>query len=375
MRDQPVYDIEAELKKALAEKAQEIRDSTQRNEKDLQQAAPPASTPDDQQPSSAGQQPPSQKMLADFKKASDDQLKRLEGTEQETEEQVMQPLQDMSLMQAIIEDINRYKNLYAAQQELAKQARAYQRPAPLSREDQLALKDLAAQQKGIGDALDELEQKMWDDGKAAMEKFPKAARSAQDIADKMGDLKLQTMANQTTAAMLAGNGSDGAQLAESLRVQMEKLFTQCNAKGAVMAMNNELDQYLSIQRGLNPGKSFKQMMQCHKFGSGFKPGMGAQGNGGRNGYSIISGQNPNVLGNEALPGPADRTQKGGNGKGQPPPKVPAVTLDKSDVAHDVNPVNRESEAVQSETIIQQYSDLVDEYFMAITKEPKKEKKP
>jgi hypothetical protein len=38
-------------------------------------------------------------------------------------------------------------------------------------------------------------------------------------------------------------------------------------------------------------------------------------------------------------------------------------------------LNRESEAVQSETIIQQYRGLVEEYFKALTKDPKKETKP
>jgi len=394
VRDQPVYDVEAELKKTLAQKAQEIRDSTKQNEADLQKVAPtppqtgPASPPPAGgapspasqnspagQNSSTGQQPPSQKMLEHFKQASDDQLARLGATEQETEQQVTGPLEDLRLMDEIIKDINRFKDLYAAQQELAKQAQAYNRPGPLDREDQLALKDLAAQQKAIGDALDEVEQKFWEDGVAAKEKFPKAAESAQDIAQRMGDLKLQTLANQATGQMLAGNGGNGAQLAGNLRGEMEKLFSECQSRGT--AMNNELDQYLQIQRGLNPGMSFQQMSQTHKFGSGFKPGPGEQGDGGRDGFAVTAGQNPNVLGNEALPGNADKAQTGGNGRNKAPPDAakPEVALDKSDVVHGVNPLNRESEAVQSETIIQQYNDLVDQYFKAITKEPKKETKP
>lgn len=387
VRDEPLYDIEAELKNTLAEKAQEIRDSTQANAEDLKKVAPPSdgqqqpqsSPPDGQpangQPSPSGQQTPSQKMLKDFKQASDDQLARLGATEQETENEVLQPLEDMSLMQEIIKDINRYKDLYAAQLELAKQAQAYNRPGPLSREDQLALKDLAAQQKSIGDDLDTLEQKMWEDGKAAQTKFPKAAQSAQSIAQQMGDLKLQTLANQATGEMVAGNGSNGAALAENLRGEMEKLFTQCNAKDG--QMNSELDQYLSIQRGLNPHASFQQMMQCHKFGTGSKLGTGGQGYDGRNGFAIINGQNPNVLGNEALPSSTDKAQNDSNGKSTTAPNVvkPEVALDKNDVVKGVNPLNRESEAVQSETIIHQYSDLVDQYFKAITKDPKKEAKP
>jgi hypothetical protein len=286
-------------------------------------------------------------------------------------DEVIQPLADMSLLQQIIEDLNRYEDLYATQQELAKQAQAYNRAAPLSREDQLALKDLAAPQKAIGDDLDALEQKLWEDGKAAQQKFPKGAKSAQSIAQKMGDLKLQTLAHQTTREMVNGNGSGGAALAENLRSEMAKLFSQCRAEGG--SMSNELDQYLGFQRGLPPGRNFRQMMQCHKFGSGITGSMG-QGYNGRSGFAIISGQNPNVLGNEALP--ANKALKNGDAKGQAPQNgEQSVTLDKGDVVHNLNSLNRESEAVQSETIIQQYRGLVEEYFKALTKDPKKETQP
>ncbi|EDY17795.1 hypothetical protein CfE428DRAFT_4534 [Chthoniobacter flavus Ellin428] len=364
VRDQPLYDIESDLKDTLAEKAQQIRDSTQTNAEDLKKIA---------QPGANAPQAPSQAMLDDFKRASDDQLQRLGATEQQVADEVIQPLEDMSLMQEIIKDLNRYEDLYAAQQELARQAQAYNRPAPLSREDQLALKNLAAQQKAIGDDLDALEQKLWEDGKATKEKFPKAAESAQSIADKMGDLKLQMLANQTSREMVNGNGGGAAALAENLRSEMARLFSQCQAQDG--PMSNELDQYLGFQHGMKPGMNFRQMMQCHKFGSGLTGSMG-QGYSGRNGFAIISGQNPHVLGNEALPGNAAKVQKNGDTKGRMPQNAgQSVTLDKSDVVHDLNSVNRESEAVQSETIIQQYRGLVEEYFKALTKDPKKETKP
>ncbi len=363
VRDQPLYDIEAELKETLAEKAQELRDSAKANEEALKNVAAQKS----------GQQPPSQKMLDDFKQASDEQLARLGATEQAAQEEVVKPLEDLSLLHEIIKDINRFKDLYAAQQELAKQSKAYDRATPLSREDQLALKDLAAQEKMIGDELDAVEQKLWEDGKAAQEKFPKAAGSAQGIAQAMGDLKLQTLANQTTREMLAGHGDKGAQLAENLRGEMEKLFSKCNSQGG--GMSNELDQYLSIQRSMTPGMNFQQMMQCRKFGSGFKPGSGSQGNGGSDGYAVMTGPNPNVLGNEARISESDKAQINGQGRNKAAPNgaQPEVALDTPDVVEGVNAVNRESEAVQSETTIEQYSDLVEKYFKALTKDPKKAK--
>src|SRR5204862_4855575 len=128
----------------------------------------------------------------------------------------------------------------------------------------------------------------------------------------MGDLKFQILAKKATGEMLAGNGSNGAHLAENLRGEMEKLFSQCDGKGE--SMSNELDQYLSIQRGMKPGSSFKQMMQCRKFGTGSKPGFGGQGNGGAEGFAVSAGQNPNVLGNELQISETEKAEVSGNGK-------------------------------------------------------------
>ena len=387
VRDKPLYDVEADLKETLAEKAQEIRDSTQANQEAMKDLAP-ENKAQGQQPQSdsqpqpegaqrqAGQQPPSQKMLDDFKKASDEQLARLGAAEQSAEQEVAQPLQDLSLIQEIVNDINRFKDLYAQQVELASQAKAYDRPGSLSREDQIALRDLAASQKQMGSDLDAVEQKLWEDGKAALEKFPKAGRSAQEIAEKMGDLKLQTLADRATEQMLAGDGPTGAQLAEHLRGEMEKLFSQCNAEGETM--NDELDQYMSIQRSMQPGKTFSQMMQSHRFGNGFRSGSGMSGNGGRDGQAITSGANAHVLGGDsALSNDTDSRANGsGKNRATPPGADASPALDKPDVVHGVNAVNRESEAVQGESTIDQYNDIVERYFKALTKEPNKApKKP
>lgn len=370
VRDQPLYDVEAELKNTLAEKAQEIRDSTAANEEQMKALA--GEQPNGK-PSPAGQQAPSQKMLDDFKKASDEQLARLGETAQETADEVLKPLEDLSLLHEIVKDINRFKDLYAAQQEMAKQSKAYDRAGPLTREDQLALKDLAAAQKQIGDELDAVEQKLWEDGKAAMEKFPKAGTSAQNIAQAMGDLRLQTLANQTTREMLAGNGDEGADLAETLRGEMEKLFSKC--QGGEGEMSSELDQYMSIQAGMPGKQNFKQMMESKKFGNGrgFKPGKGQMGNGGRDGQAVYTGPNANVMGNESRVSESDKAKMNGAGKNQATPDgaMAPVALDKPDVVNGVNAVNRESGAVQGETTIEQYSDIVEKYFKAITKPARK----
>ena len=67
--------------------------------------------------------------------------------------------------------------------------------------------------------------------------------------------------------------------------------------------------------------------------------------------------------------------KNGKNRATPDGANPSVALDKPDVVNGVNAINRESEAVQGESTIEQYSDIVEKYFKAITKEPKKPTKP
>ncbi|HEV7868609.1 MAG TPA: hypothetical protein VGO90_13065 [Chthoniobacteraceae bacterium] len=384
VRDDPLYDIEAELKNTLAEKAQEIRDSTQANEAAMEEITE-SRLPGEETPANPGKSSPktakasglNQKMLADFKKASDEQLERLGATEQSAAEEIAEPLKDMSLIHEIVKDINRFKELYAAQKELAEQAKAYDRATPLSREDQLALKSLAAQEKEIGEQLDAVEQKLWEDGEAAEAKFPKAAKSAKDIAQTMGDLRLQTLANQATRSMLEGQGDQSAQRAENLRGEMEKLFSQCEGQGG--EMGSELDQFLAVQRGLKAGSSFSQMMQSRKFGSGSKAGGMGQGSAGSHGYAVITGPNANVMGNESMISESTKAELSGQGKNNAAPNAAGAqaSIDKQDVVTGMEAVNRESGAVQGETGIEQYSGIVEQYFKALTKPaPKaKETKP
>lgn len=352
VRDQPVYDIEHELKEVLREKAREIRESTQANEQTREQlAAQP--TPDDQK-------------VAEFKQASDEQLERLGAAEQQAQEQVAAPLADMSLLHEIVKDINRFKELYTAQQQLAGQCKAYDRATPLTREDQLALKNLAGMEKAIGEELEAVEQKLWEDGKAAEGKFPKAGKSAQELAQSMGDLRLQTLAAQATRAMAGGEGRDGANLAEHLRGEMAKMFSQCNGKDG--ELSGELDQALSIQHSLKAGNSFRQMMQTKKFGQGQRPGQ-AQGADGRDGYAMQIGPTANVLGNESRITDSERARTSGQGRQKAPATgvQPEVALDKADVMRGLQDANRESEAVQGETGFEQYRDIVEKYFRAISR--------
>ncbi|MGD0745979.1 MAG: hypothetical protein ABSA45_12570, partial [Verrucomicrobiota bacterium] len=168
VRQHPLYDVEQDLQEMLRQQAANIRESTQTNDavaRDIAQRSSPPGGPRQLSPD----------MLNDFKKASDDQVARLGQVNEETDKQIVQTLDDMSQMQELSKDFNLFESLYRAQQDLAQQTQAYNRPGQLNREDQLALKDLAASEKQVGDSLDQLQGKLRDDAKTAEKLFPKAA--------------------------------------------------------------------------------------------------------------------------------------------------------------------------------------------------------
>ena len=360
VREQPVYDLESELGETLKKKAGEIRESTKANDQDTREVA-------QQSAPKEGPRSVTPEMLADFKKAADEQVERLGGkAEQQEEQKIAETFEDLSLMQEIVKDMNRFKELYEAQREVAEQMKAYDKPGQLSREDQLALKQFAASQKAIGEQVEAVEQKLWDDGKAAEQKFPKAAQSAKDLAQGIGDLDLRSLASKGSEAMVQGEGDKGAQLSQRMATDMEKLFAE-QCKNPQPGMAGELDQYLSLMRGMNPRDSFRQMSQCRKFGNTTGFGRGKSGEG-ENGQAMITGTNSPVLGNEtAISNNSTMPSQKGISQGKPDGGAGMTALEKSDVARDVKGENRQSDAVTSESIAARYRALVEQYFKAITK--------
>jgi hypothetical protein len=367
VREKPLYDVETDLQQLLREQAQAIRGSARTNDavtRDIaQRSSPPAGgrqlTPD---------------MLETLKKASDEQAARLGGVHEEDEKETVQRLNDMDQMQELIKDFNLFESLYRAQQDLAAQSRAYARPGQLSREDQLALKELAATQNQVADALGQLQDRLRADAWAADKLFPKAAQSGRDLADAIAERRLQPLAQQATDRMLAGRGDQSSDLAERLRGEMEKMFSEC--QGGDCPSSGELDNYLRLQR-LNPNNNFAQMSRSRKFGSGLGRGLaGGQGEGqmGTSGYAMTDGSTLKVLGNESSPRNGSKASRqssrlgrgagvlADNGKSE---------IEQSQAMKGLNPVNRQSGAVASETVIEEYNDVVENYFKAIT--TKKEK--
>ncbi len=369
VRQNPLYDVEKDLQEDLRQQAQDIRQSTKTNDTAALDVAQRSSPP--------GGRQLSPEMLQDLKKASDAQVAQLGGVHEQNEKQVEQRLEDMTQMQELINDFNAFESLYHTQEELAEQAKPYDRSGPLTREDQLALKDLAGTEKKVSDALDQLRDKLRDDSAAAEKLFPKAAQSGRDLADKIGANRLKPLADQAAGQMLAGNGEQSFDTADRLRGEMEKMFSQCQSGNC--PNGSELDTYLRLQK-MTPGNTFGQMSRSRKFGLGRGQGEGeGDSESGKSGYAMRDGSNMKVLGNETSShdsnkGSSRQSSKFGKGGGAALAGGQGQTTE-PDTIKGLNPVNRQSSAVSSESVIEEYNDVVENYFKTITtrKEPANEK--
>lgn len=362
VRENPLYDVEKEMQAMLREQAQTVRESTRTNDIDTRKVAQRSSPP-------SGPRRLSADMLADFKKASDEQVARLIGMHEETEKEAVQTLEDMVEMQELIKDFNQFEALCRVQQDLAQQAQAYNRPGQMMREDQLALKDLAATEKEVSDMLSLLQDRLRQDAQTAEKHFPKAAKSGRDLADQIGQRRLAPLADLATSQMLAGGGEQSFQLAERLRAEMEKMFSEC--KGGNCPSSKELDTYLQLQ-GFKPNRNFAQMSRSRIFGFGTGRGKGfgrGEGAMGTSGYAMTDGATMNVLGNESSIRSGSKSPRDSSpyGKGAGTLETNGKSeIEKADPMKGLKPVNRQSGVVASEAVLDQYSDVVENYFRTIT---------
>ena len=126
---------------------------------------------------------------------------------------------------------------------------------------------------------------------------------------------------------------------------------------------------------MNPGKNFAQMARSRKFGRAGSPGM-AQGQGkgegtaGSSGFAVRDSSSLNVMGNEMRASrsraTARQTSPLGAGMGGPTTASSRADPDKSDTMKNLNPVNRLSGSVAAEAGMDEYHDVVESYFKAIT---------
>lgn len=361
VRPKPAYDFERDLGQQLAAEAKRLRESAAQSRQETEAAGQQAAGPSNEEAAGA------------LELQAREQAKRLGAGEEKLAGQVRQPLQDLSRLHDLVGDFNIFERAYRTQQSLAEQLRAYeQKSGTLSREDQLALKDLAAQEEAVRAVLEQLPGRLRQHAEAAEEKFPKAAESGRTLAEAIEQGRFAPQADQATQRLLAADGRNGALLARRLERDMAALFGQCQAREG--AAGDEVDRYLSLAQlgsAAGRGKTWEQMKQSRKASipGGSLPGLG-RGAAEASGYSTSAEAPPNVLGAEPAPpreSQASGRTQGRQGQGNGSGSGAAVPAGAPVVLRGLNPTDRQSDEVPRELGAERYRDLVDEYFKRLTR--------
>lgn len=352
VRDKPLYDMEKSLQNVLSKEAGKIRESIAKNSKD-----------------NAGA--PSPKQLA---QAGKEQADRLDPTAKQSREEIEQALADAQKMQDLVKPLTAFQALYEEQQDLASQTQAMKQKKELSREDRLAMQDMASRERMVSEGLQEIAKQLREKADAAEKEYPEAADDARNIADAMEDAGLDTMADRASRSMLAARSGESHDRAETLRAAMEKMMPECQScKGG---MGNEFAQRLSLARSMLAGSTFQQMAMCKKFGfgkpgSGMGMGMGSGGVGGMMATGTV-GNRPqrSMLGSESKLGRRDAKESANTSKGQANGNAsPGAGLAQDTLVPDPSRANATKPDSTSSTVdssADEYSAAVDAYFRKLT---------
>ncbi|WP_411847206.1 DUF4175 family protein [Roseibacillus persicicus] len=340
----PVYDFEDRLHEQLQQMAQEIEQSVAQNE----QSTSPNSSP------------------SEMAKAAAEQHDRLAQNQQQGEDEIREPLQDLAAMHELIKDINHFMALYEEQQTLAEQTARFEQTTDLSSADRMSLKEMAGRQREVASALQQLQEDLKRHANAAEEDFPKAAQSARDLAEAIGDDNLPGLGRTSSQSMLRGEGSDSHSQATHLKEEMEKYLSECGSCQG--SGQSELDQYLQMAMGSQPGQNFQQMMDSLCFGMGKQGGSG-MGSGGSMATGIMPGQQMSLMGGRALiQGPIGRALAGGPGSqgrfGTPGTEVAKVDGTEADRASTHS--TRSTSTPESQGLLREYQNLTEAYFRTLT---------
>jgi hypothetical protein len=359
-RDHPVYDFEKELHAKLREQAGKIRESVKQQQADsdkaIEKGPPPPESPD-------------QDMLKDMEMAAREQSKRLGGESERANGEVRESLKELADLHELMKDFKRFEQLAGGQRDIAEQSKAYQDKETLNAEDRLAMRELGARQRDLAQELQHLSKKLRQDAEAAKEKLPEAAASAEKLAEAIDDASMPGLARQAAQSMLESKAADAHAQADKLREEMERLMEDAGQPGQQgLAMG--LDRALRLQRGMNPGDSFRQMMLSNKFRGLPGEGGSAAGMGGLMAMGAMDG-NPMLLGGESLmDGPiADAIAGRGDGGGQGSPGAPTARIDRPDHSNVSQPSARRTSTPDSGTLLLQYETIADAYFRRLTTKP------
>jgi hypothetical protein len=285
-----LYEVEQPYTEGLKQLAEQMRQQSQ---------AAQATAEALQQLQKNGATPENQKQLAD---AADKLRQQQAGLDDESRQQREATQQDLELYQMadrMLSQSERLKSIIQQQRELATRLGEFQNQSSLSPQEQQRADQLAKQQEGLEQELQEVAKELEAAAEAAEERLPKMSESARKIAEAIREQQIPEDQQQAASQARQGSGRAAHERADSAAHKLEALAGQCpNCQGAAGEMAGELDGPLSLSMD-SLQRSLEQMSQGRSLPGLPRPGSG-KGNGQSRGEggSGMAGQSGQPQGGE-----------------------------------------------------------------------------
>ncbi|NUM54095.1 MAG: hypothetical protein HUU46_10665 [Candidatus Hydrogenedentes bacterium] len=273
------FDIEKDFKKSLGQMAERLdraRNAMDKSATQLNQAA-------------VGSEGGLSEGLAGAQKDQQTALGELGQNKQQFAEQIGKPLDEVGKMYKLLEDVETFKAIYAAQVDLERQARSYRDVNAPSLDQLVRLKELGQAQNEIRNATIDLRNNFEKHAAEIEPTLPNIARDAREIAEGIDGRNIPTVMEQAMNGLASGDGANGHHDAEEAARLMDQMIERV---AAASGGGSEMAQSLRITMGMNPGDTMSQMQNSVRsaFQPGQQPGAGSGGTQTSNAFDMFGPQ-------------------------------------------------------------------------------------
>ena len=285
-KNPPVFDIETDYKKALAEMADQLDKAGAHMQDSTQQMAASQAAP------GKGGGP-----MREANAAQKEALAAMGKETQAMREAIAKANSELEKMMDLIGDIETFKQLYLAQQHLARQTKSLRDIETDDLANLVRFKELAQRETAIKEALEQLSKDLYEHGDVVKEEYPDVAFDARTIADNIHSRKIPELMGMGGEFLNQGQGPDGHAKVQKALEEMEAMISFCEGAGGSAC--KQCAFRLQIKMNLNPGDTLSQLAQGLNPGMGM--GMGTVGAFGRGSSGFGGGQSEMALfGNETF---------------------------------------------------------------------------
>lgn len=343
-----VFDIENEYKETLKEMAERLGEAQKEMQAGQEMMQPGASSESLQQ-------------AQEHQQAALDQLGQ---NEQQFQEQIQQANEDLAKIYKLLADVERFKQLYSAQQMLEREARTYKDETTPDLDEQIRLKELAENQDQIREALEQLQSDLQEHAQEIEQDYPDVAQDARDIASSIESLEIPSTMASAAGNLAAPDAPEGHADAREALDAMESMIGFCQAAQGQGSSQCELR--LRIQMAMNPGNTLGQLGKSMG-APGIGQGMG-QGQGGGMGSSSVPF---NMYGNEPFGDPTQQenpysTRRMHDAQAEPVPSdALAGSFEELATSKDGD---LELDGGGGEHVVEEYRPLIEAYFRGLAEE-------